>query len=74
MARTVAGTGARGRHLRYVPIAILLVVLILATIPSVRAESLDEALVSAYFSNPQLQAQRASTRATDENEIGRAHV
>ena len=67
MARIVAGTGGRGRHLRHVPIAILLVVLILATIPSVRAESLDEALVSAYFSNPQLQAQRASTRATDEN-------
>jgi len=48
-------------------IALLLVVLIFTTNSEVRAESLDEALVSAYFVNPQLQAQRASTRATDEN-------
>jgi outer membrane protein len=46
---------------------VLLVALILVTNGVVRAESLDSALVSAYFGNPQLLAQRAATRATDEN-------
>jgi outer membrane protein len=32
-----------------------------------RAETMSEALASAYASNPQLNAQRAETRATDEN-------
>jgi outer membrane protein len=51
----------------HLPIKVLLAALILATSGAARAESLDEALVSAYFGNPQLLAQRASTRATDEN-------
>ncbi len=67
MARIVADTGGRAQRLKHMPIAILLVVLILAMNGSVCAESLDEALVSAYFGNPQLLAQRASTRATDED-------
>lgn len=33
----------------------------------IRAETLREALVSAYVFNPQLKAQRAALRATDEN-------
>ncbi len=35
--------------------------------PAVRAESLPEALVKAYQTNPQLNAERARQRATDEN-------
>ncbi|HEY1721101.1 MAG TPA: TolC family outer membrane protein [Magnetospirillaceae bacterium] len=34
--------------------------------PSLRAETLEEALVAAYSGNPALQAQRAQLRATDE--------
>ncbi|MFC3051326.1 TolC family outer membrane protein [Kordiimonas pumila] len=34
---------------------------------AVSAETLEEALAAAYASNPQLMAQRASLRATDEN-------
>ena len=30
------------------------------------AQSLEQALVSAYLTNPQLEAQRAALRATDE--------
>jgi len=67
MASTVAGTGSRAQRQKHLPIAVQLVVLILATNSAVRAESLDEALVSTYFTNPQLQAQRAATRATDED-------
>ncbi|WP_375779922.1 TolC family outer membrane protein [Bradyrhizobium sp. ma5] len=39
----------------------------LLTSPAVRAESLPEALVKAYQTNPQLNAERARQRATDEN-------
>jgi outer membrane protein len=35
--------------------------------PAARAESLSEALVKAYQTNPQLNAERARQRATDEN-------
>ena len=49
------------------------------------AETIEAALVRAYQNNPQLNAQRALVRSTDENvpqalsgyrpkEIGRAHV
>ena len=33
---------------------------------SLRAQTLEEALVAAYLTNPSLEAQRASVRATDE--------
>ncbi|MBR0898104.1 TolC family outer membrane protein [Bradyrhizobium tropiciagri] len=39
----------------------------LLTCPAARAESLPEALVKAYQTNPQLNAERARQRATDEN-------
>ena len=55
--------------------------------PAAFAESLSDSLVRAYQNNPQLTAERARQRATDENvpqalsqyrpqiaEIGRAHV
>ncbi|MBZ8132575.1 type I secretion protein TolC [Afifella sp. IM 167] len=35
--------------------------------PAARAESITEALASAYWNNPTINAQRAQTRATDEN-------
>src|SRR5579871_1575049 len=38
----------------------------LATMAGVRAETIDGALVRAYQNNPQLNAQRAQVRATDE--------
>lgn len=38
----------------------------LASAPDVAAQSLEEALTSAYLSNPQLVAQRAALEATDE--------
>ena len=39
----------------------------LLTATAARAESLPEALVKAYQTNPQLNAERARQRATDEN-------
>lgn len=39
----------------------------LLTAPAVRAEGLPDALVKAYQTNPQLNAERARQRATDEN-------
>ncbi len=41
-------------------------VLLLAVLPA-GADTLEQALVQAYQNNPQLNAQRASARATDEN-------
>src|SRR5579871_5868491 len=38
----------------------------LATMAGVRAETMESALVRAYQNNPQLNAQRAQVRATDE--------
>jgi outer membrane protein len=37
-----------------------------ASIAGAQAQSLEQALVSAYLTNPQLEAQRAALRATDE--------
>lgn len=62
-----AGAGTSIQYLKYMLMTVTLVALILVTNGVVRAESLDSALVSAYFGNPQLLAQRAATRATDEN-------
>ncbi|MCP4780570.1 MAG: TolC family outer membrane protein [Hyphomicrobium sp.] len=67
MASIVAGTGGRAQRPKHMPTIVLLVALIFAANNAACAESLDEALVSTYFGNPQLLAQRASTRATDEN-------
>ncbi|MGH6943492.1 MAG: TolC family outer membrane protein [Geminicoccaceae bacterium] len=49
------------------PLAILLASLALVALHGTsRAQSLEEALVSTYLTNPQLEAQRAALRATDE--------
>ncbi|MCK5089996.1 MAG: transporter, partial [Hyphomicrobiaceae bacterium] len=64
MASIVAGTGGIALRPKHMPIIVLLVALIFAANNAACAESLDEALVSTYFGNPQLLAQRASTRAT----------
>src|SRR3954454_11777508 len=46
----------------------VVVAMTIATSPlPVRAETLESALARAYVGNPTLNAQRASTRATDEN-------
>lgn len=42
------------------------IAILLATTSAVRADTLREALAAAYTSNPDLQAQRAALRATDE--------
>jgi outer membrane protein len=47
--------------------------LLLVTFASARGESLREALTAAYLTNPALDAQRASLRATDE-EVARANA
>ena len=44
----------------------LAVILVQAGATSGRAQTLEEALVSAYLTNPQLESQRAAVRATDE--------
>jgi TolC family type I secretion outer membrane protein len=41
-------------------------VFLVGAMPGVRAQSLEDALVSAYLTNPTLEAQRAALRATDE--------
>jgi outer membrane protein len=48
-------------------VATLVAAIGVASIASVAdAQSLEQALVSAYLTNPQLEAQRAALRATDE--------
>jgi outer membrane protein len=49
------------------PLLCLVALLNLATVASSAAETLPEALVKAYQSNPQLNAERARQRGTDEN-------
>src|SRR5271169_1154193 len=44
----------------------LAVACLIVAAPQARAETLESALVKAYGNNPQLNAQRASVRATDE--------
>jgi len=46
--------------------AVLALTTILAATPTASAETLKEALAAAYANNPQLMAQRAALRATDE--------
>jgi TolC family type I secretion outer membrane protein len=53
---------AVSRVVRFAASAILL----FAPASSPRAQTLEEALVAAYLTNPRLEGQRASTRATDE--------
>lgn len=48
--------------------------LVAGAFSAAHAESLADAAALAYQTNPTLQQQRAVQRATDESEIGRAHV
>ena len=52
--------------MRRVPALILLAASGMLAAPSARAETLEAALADAYNDNPQLQAERANLRATDE--------
>src|SRR5439155_6745039 len=56
----------RGRYHLVLRAGVAATVLLLAGL-SANAETLEQALVQAYQNNPQLNAQRASARATDEN-------
>src|SRR5258705_2110812 len=56
----------RGRYQFMFRAGVAATALLMAGLP-VDAETLDQALVQAYQNNPQLNAQRASARATDEN-------
>ncbi len=60
--------GAKNPASRQICAGLLALVVLAAASPRLaQAESLNEALASAYSFNPQLEAARASTRATDEN-------
>src|SRR5215468_3756827 len=56
----------RGRYHLVLRTGVAVMALLLANAPA-DAETLDQALVLSYQSNPQLNAQRAAARATDEN-------
>src|SRR4029453_9648817 len=56
----------RGRYHLVLRAGVAATVLLLAGL-SANAETLEQALVQAYQNNPQLNAQRAAARATDEN-------
>jgi len=53
--------------MRPLTVSCALAALLAAALPVARAETLGEALVDAYSSNPQILAERAFLRATDEN-------
>src|SRR5215475_4854675 len=55
----------RGRYHLVLRAGVAVMALLLAN-PPADAETLEQALVLSYQSNPQLNAQRASARATDE--------
>src|SRR5437867_8300766 len=56
----------RGRYHLVLRASVAVMALLLAGLPA-DAETLEQALVQAYQNNPQLNAQRAAARATDEN-------
>src|SRR5947207_3061738 len=63
--RGAPARGKAGFHLAY-PLLCLAIANLVATAPSA-AETLPEALVKAYQTNPQINAERARQRGTDEN-------
>jgi outer membrane protein len=56
----------RGRRHFLFQTSVAVAALVLVGLPA-RAETLEQALVQSYQNNPQLNAQRAAARATDEN-------
>jgi outer membrane protein len=60
------GTDGRMRALRRAALSCVAILCAVSLPVSAMAETINEALVQAYLANPTLNAQRASTRATDE--------
>ncbi|MGN1287911.1 MAG: TolC family protein, partial [Bradyrhizobium sp.] len=67
MVERAAGIGDVARRVLLSGIGLGALACALLTDTAARAESLPEALVKAYQTNPQLNAERARQRATDEN-------
>jgi outer membrane protein len=67
MTKRIAGFFRVGRHVVRSGIALGVVTCTALAAPAARGESLPEALAKAYQTNPQLNAERARQRATDEN-------
>ncbi|MBR0872281.1 TolC family outer membrane protein [Bradyrhizobium tropiciagri] len=67
MVERTARVGRVGKRVLLSGICLVALTWALLASPGARAESLPEALVKAYQSNPALNAERARQRATDEN-------
>ncbi|WP_079586752.1 MULTISPECIES: TolC family outer membrane protein [Bradyrhizobium] len=67
MVRRAARVGHVGRRVLRAGICLGVVACVAFAAPAARSEGLPEALAKAYQSNPQLNAERARQRATDEN-------
>src|SRR6476660_1806841 len=67
MAGRAARVGHVGRRVLRSGICLAVVTWVAFAVSSARAESLPEAMAKAYQTNPQLNAERARQRATDEN-------
>src|SRR5258708_373378 len=67
MGGRAARVGHVGRRLLRSGICLAAVTCVAFAAPAARAENLSEALAKAYQTNPQLNAERARQRATDEN-------
>jgi outer membrane protein len=67
MVGRAAKFGRVGKRALRSGICLGVVICVALAAPAARAESLPEALTKAYQSNPQLNAERARQRATDEN-------
>ncbi len=67
MTKRAATVGDIGWHVLRPGICLAVASCVAFAAPGARAESLPDALVKAYQTNPQLNAERARQRATDEN-------
>ena len=67
MARRAARVGDVGWHVLRSGICLAVASCVAFAAPAARGEGLPEALAKAYRTNPQLNAERARQRATDEN-------
>src|SRR6476620_3178948 len=67
MAWRAAKVGDVGRHVLRSGICLAVASCVVFAAPAARGEGLPEALAKAYQTNPQLNAERARQRATDEN-------
>src|SRR4249919_1105881 len=67
MAKRAARVGDIGWHVLRSGMCLAVASCVVFAAPTARAENLPEALAKAYQTNPQLNAERARQRATDEN-------